>query len=67
MKIHRLAPLLAVAGAFALPASSSAKPVYPPPVCGDTAVECAIYIVDHTIGDPVCGGPVCPAAPAARI
>jgi hypothetical protein len=67
MKIHHLAAAVAVAGALALPASSSAKPVYPPMYCGDTAAECAVYIVDHTIGDPVCGGPVCPAAPAARI
>ena len=67
MKIHHLAAAAAVAGVLALPASSSAKPVYPPPVCGDTVVECAVWIVDKYVGDPACGGPVCPATPAARI
>jgi hypothetical protein len=67
MRIHHLVSVAAVAGALALPASAAAKPVYPPPVCGDTAVECAIYVVDKYTGGLGCGGPVCPAVPVARI
>jgi len=67
MKIRHLASLAAVAGALALPSSSSAAAVPPGPVlfCGPTVAAC-VYWAEHlfTVSCGPALQPVCDVLPA---